>query len=128
MTPREPVVGLNMPYQDVAAGGRVHRIGTAQREILRLMLAEEPGGDGVRRMARADLMAHLKMGQRGEATPGTRYRAIDRACAAGRLRKGGERTMPTERGRKAKPVELTALGVEVARQIGLIGEAADGRR
>jgi hypothetical protein len=114
------VTGLRLPYTDVAAGGQVHRIGSGMRAVLEAMLRIEPDEAGVRRVARSDLAASVTMGQRGDVSVGTKYNTIGRVVRAGALRVGDQKIL-SRRGHKAMPVELTDVGLEIARQLGLGG-------
>lgn len=110
------VTGYSLPYRDIPVGGHIYRIGQAGRRIIGALVAS--GGT----MARSDLASALGETPRGET--GHRYSAIRRLLDGDTerppvMRVGNERTAMSRHGRKAAPVELTDVGWEIARRLGL---------
>jgi hypothetical protein len=111
------VTGYSLPYVDIAVDGHIYRIGKAGRRIIAILVPH--GGT----MARSDLASALGETPRGET--GHRYSAIRRLIDDGKppvLRVGAERTATSRHGRKAAPVELTEVGWEIARRLGMASE------
>lgn len=110
-----------MPYEMIAAGGKVHRIGSAGRAILEAMVNAPLDPDGIRRMARSDLVAAFHMGQRGESGRSAKDLAINRLISGGALRRGllGYRQRAKATDRWSEMIELTPVGLEIATALGL---------
>jgi hypothetical protein len=113
--PRVDTTGLSTQYENVAVvvDGRVHqvRVGSGGREALIVMFRE-------RKMPMPDLAASFRMGQRGEASGGFKYGAINRLVGSGALVYSDAKVIAAS-GRETNGVEITPVGDAVCRALGL---------